>query len=253
MHKYVTLTVLLLGFHCKYAWADEYFSEQNYQALLEKECGQLQQNAERGQQYLQQAQYPQALKQFQHQAAWTSICGVQAELIGFKVSEQQQINAEHDVGLSYIKLGKPLHARAWFLIHPEYPPNHEALSALVNTKTTQHLQGTYLYYLGYGRWNRITVTRNKNHYDIAFEGFYFHAYTAALGAPNMGEFYTRMPSTDTSTTYQDTHCRIDIAFKTDTLKGRLIDIEQKGYDSDCGFGANVNATGQYIQVEDEND
>ena len=104
--------MLLLGFHCKYAWADEYFSEQNYQVLLEKEGGQLQQNAERGQQYLQQAQYQQALKQFQHQAAWASICGVQAELIGFKVSEQQQINAKHNVGLNYIKLGKPLHARA---------------------------------------------------------------------------------------------------------------------------------------------
>lgn len=250
MKKIIFLISFVLPIHCI---ADDGFSEENLNKILNKECHSISQYAKNGKYYFDQKQFNLALPQFEHLATWSSICNSFEEETRIKISEKDIILAENNVGLTYAKLGKPMLARAWFSISNESKISQYNIKKLPPLDENSQLNGTYMGYLGYGRWNTITVDQNKNHYDIDFQGYAFNPKTAVLGAPNMGEFYTKMPINSKTAIFKDIEfsdreCLIKIQFKQHQLK-----VTQTGYDSDCGFGGGVNASGIYYQIESENE
>jgi hypothetical protein len=70
--------------------------------------------------YYDQKQYNKAIPYFERQAAWTQFCQFNAEDSNNNTFNDRDIAlAQNNVGLSYAKLGKPLWARAWFLLTPD--------------------------------------------------------------------------------------------------------------------------------------
>jgi hypothetical protein len=250
MKKTIFLIILALPIHCI---ADDEFSEENLNKILNKECRSISKYATNGKQYFDQKQFNLALQQFENQVTWSSVCSSFEEETRIKIAEKDIISAESNVGLTYARLGKPMLARAWFSISDESKISQYNIKNLPPPEGNSQLNGTYIGYVGYGRWNTISVDQNKNQYDIGFQGYAFNPKTAVLGAPNMGEFYTEMPFNSKTAVYKNTEfsdreCFITIQFEQHQLK-----VTQTGYDSDCGFGGGVNSSGIYYQIESENE
>jgi len=201
-----------------------------------------------GKKYYDQKQYKKALDQFQDQASWTSFCLLNQEDSRMKLSEQDVVIANNNVGLTYAKLGKPLWARAWFLLNPEATSSQFNLSKLPTPKASHSLSGQYIRSNRFGFWDTITVTKNQSYYEISYEGLYF-PYRGLISGPNMGEFITYMALDQKKTTYKTEDCKIDLAFNFDKKYGQQILVKQSGISPDCGFGYNVSSEGTYLKVE----
>jgi len=164
------------------------------------------------------------------------------------LSEQDVVIANNNVGLTYAKLGKPLWARAWFLLNPEATSSQFNLSKLPTPKASHSLSGQYIRSNRFGFWDTITVTKNQSYYEISYEGLYF-PYRGLISGPNMGEFITYMALDQKKTTYKTEDCKIDLAFNFDKKYGQQILVKQSGISPDCGFGYNVSSEGTYLKVE----
>ena len=225
-------------------------AEWNYEQELQQGCGKLKQYARLGKQYYDQKQYAKALTQFEDQAAWSHFCQINADESGVHVTDREIEIANNNVGLTYAKLGKPLWARAWFLRNPDSKMSQFNLSQLPPIKTSSALTGTYVSPNGFGQWDTITVQKQKNSYQIEFEGYYFGLRGLIYG-PNLGSFETQMPLQQKKAVYRYEDCRIDLVFKTDSKQGQQIVVDEQQNTSGCGFGHNVSASGTYMKVESE--
>jgi hypothetical protein len=86
--------------------------------------------------YYDQKQYNKAIPYFERQAAWTQFCQFNAEDSNNNTFNDRDIAlAQNNVGLSYAKLGKPLWARAWFLLTPDSKISQYNLKQLQLPKT----------------------------------------------------------------------------------------------------------------------
>ena len=225
-------------------------AESSYEQELKQGCGKLKQYAKLGKQYYDQKQYTQALSQFKNQAAWSHFCQLNADESGMKISDREIEIANNNVGLTYAKLAKPLWARAWFLRNPDSKMSQFNLSQLPPIKTSSALAGTYVSPNGFGQWDTITVKKQKNSYQIEFDGYYFGLRGLIYG-PNLGSFETQMPLQQKKAVYRYEDCRIDLVFKTDSKQGQQIVVDEQQNTSGCGFGHNVSASGTYMKVESE--
>lgn len=223
-------------------------AEVSFEQEIRQGCSKLKQYAQLGKNYYDKKQYTKALEQFDYQASWASFCLYNKEDSGFSIKESDKIIANNNVGLTYVKLNKPLWAKAWFSLDSDSKTSQFNLSKLPLPKKTKDISATYVSPIGFGQWNTITVTKNKANYEIFFQGYYFPARGLIYG-PNMGEFETAMPLSEKHAEYQYEDCKITLDFKFNPTKGQLIEINQSESQSGCGFGHNVWASGQYLKVE----
>ena len=218
------------------------------QQELKKECAKVKQYAQLGKKLYDQKQYSKALEQFENQAIWSSFCEYHQDESGIKLSANDVITANNNVGLAYAKLSKPLWARAWYLKDKEAKSSQFNLSQLPTPQLLNNLSGTYVSPIGFGHWNIITVTKKQTNYDISFAGLYF-PYYGLISGPNMGEFDTSMALSKKHAEYQYEDCKITLDFKFKSTEGHFIEVKQSESQSGCGFGHNVWAQGKYLRVE----
>ena len=224
------------------------FAELSFEQELQQGCAKVKSDAVLGKKYYDQKQYNKALPYFERQAAWTQFCQFNAEDSNNNTFNDRDIAlAQSNVGLSYAKLGKPLWARAWFLLTPDSKISQYNLKQLQLPKTRSSLQGTYVTSAGFGQWNTIQISKTAKTYKIAFDGYYFGLRGLIYG-PNMGSFETSMPLSANQASYRYEDCKIDLKFGQDQY-GRKMIVEQNDNNSGCGFGHNVYAGGTYYQVE----
>ncbi|WP_406741380.1 hypothetical protein [Acinetobacter shaoyimingii] len=215
---------------------------------IKQKCAQVKQYAQLGKKFYDQKQYSKALEQFKDQAAWSSFCLYNQDISGTKLTENDVVIANNNVGLTYAKLNKPQWARAWYLKDKEAKSSQFNLSQLPQPKLSTDLSGTYVSSAGFGQWNTIKVSKKKTSYDLSFEGLYFPPY-GLISGPNLGEFDTSMSLKQKHATYQYEDCKITLDFKFKPAEGHVITVKQNESQSGCGFGHNVWASGQYLKVE----
>ena len=242
MNNKMICVAVLLGLN-SYAYADLTTNEE-----IQDGCSKVKQYAQLGKKHYDQKQYSKALNQFKDQAAWTSFCLLNDEVSGIKLSERDIEIANNNVGLSYAKLNKPQWAKAWFLRDEDTKSSQFNLSKLPVPKASNDLSGTYVSRSGFGQWDTIHVKKNKNKYEIDYEGYYFGVYGLIYG-PNMGEFGTSMSSSAKKATYVYEDCKINLNFAFNTKLGQHIQVSENTGEGGCGFGRNVSAGGTYIKVE----
>ncbi|MEB3753145.1 hypothetical protein [Acinetobacter sp. MD2(2019)] len=224
------------------------FAEFSATQELQQGCAKVTNHAQRGQQYYAQKQYHKAIPHFEYQAAWTAFCQFNADQSHMAhLSDRDVAIANNNVGLSYAKLGKPLWARAWFLLTPNSKISQYNLKQLHLPKTNKQLEGRYVTPAGFGQWNTINISKTTQHYKISFDGYYF-GILGLINGPNMGSFTTSMPHGAKQAHYAHDDCKIDLKFSQDQY-GRKIEVTQNASTSGCSFGHNVNASGNYYQVE----
>ncbi|MPW45462.1 hypothetical protein D7V21_07370 [Acinetobacter guerrae] len=223
------------------------FAELSFEQELQQGCAKVKSDALLGKKYYDQKQYAKAVQYFEHQAAWTAFCQLNAEDSKTTFNERDVELANNNVGLSYAKLGKPLWARAWFLLTPDSKVSQYNLKQLTLPKVTNKIEGEYVTSAGFGQWSTITVSKTAKTYKIAFDGYYFGLRGLIYG-PNMGSFETSMPVSANQAQFRYEDCKIDLKFGQDQY-GRKMIVKQNDNTSGCGFGHNVYAGGTYYQVE----
>jgi hypothetical protein len=218
------------------------------QQELKKECAKVKQYAQLGKKLYDQKQYSKALEQFKDQAAWSSFCLYNQDISGTKLTENDVVIANNNVGLTYAKLNKPQWARAWYLKDKETKSSQFNLSQLPPPKLSNDLSGVYVRSTGFGHWNTMTVIKKQTNYSISFEGLHFPSYGLVSG-PNLGIFHSKMPLSKKYAEYKYEDCKITLNFKFKSTEGPIIEVKQSESESGCGFGHNVWAEGKYLRVE----
>lgn len=224
-------------------------AESSFAQELQHGCAQVKSYAHSGKRYYDRQQYPQALTQFKHQAAWSAFCLINMPESNIQITQRDVEVANNNVGLTYLKLKQPQWARAWFLRDPESKISQFNLKQLpARVQSTAHdLSGYYVYPSGLGQWNSLTVEKNKSNYSIHFEGYYFGLRGLIYG-PNMGTFNIDMPLKSDLAQFQTDGCKIQLQFQNNRIM-----VTQDGDAADCGFGHNVYAAGDYLKVENAAD
>lgn len=224
------------------AWADL-----SYQEELRLECAKVKNYAASGKKIYDQQQYQKAINAFKQQAAWAAFCQFNHEESGVSFSPQAINTAFNNVGLSYAKLGQHGWGRAWFSVFPEMKSSQFNLAQLPAPKKSNNLAGTYARHAGFGQWKTLTVKRNKNAYEIKFNGLYMGGRSLIYG-PNIGVFYTNMPLNQSQAEYRYEDCIIRLTFGFDPQQGHYIQADENE-NASCGFGHGVTADGRYMKVE----
>lgn len=215
---------------------------------IKQECTKVNQYAQLGKKLYDKKQYAKALEQFKNQTAWSNFCLYNQDISGTKLTKNDVIIANNNVGLTYAKLNQPLWARAWYLKDKEAKSSQFNLGQLPQSKLSNDLSGTYVSAIGFSQWNTIRVKKKKSNYEIFFQGYYFPTRGLIYG-PNMGEFDTSMPLSKKHAEYRYEDCKITLDFKFKSTEGQVIEVKQSESQSGCGFGHNVWASGQYLKVE----
>lgn len=223
-------------------WADI-----NFETELRAECAKVKNHAQSGKQFYDQRHYQKAIDSFQQQASWAAFCEFNSEESGVSFSEQAISTAFNNVGLSYAKLGQNGWARAWFSVFPEMKSSQFNLAQLPAPKKSNNLAGTYARHAGFGQWKTLTIKRNKNAYEIKFNGLYMGGRSLIYG-PNIGVFYTNMPLNQSQAEYRSEDCIIRLTFGFDPQQGHYIQADENE-NAGCGFGHGVTADSRYMKVE----
>ena len=240
MHKYIFVIGLL-------TLSSSTWAEMTFEQELRSNCAKVKNYAASGKKFYDQKQYQKALEPFKQQAMWSSFCEINKDENGVSFSKQAIGTAFNNVGLTYAKLGQYAWARAWFSVFPELKNTQFNLQQLPAPTNTKNLIGTYVRHAGFGQWKTIQVTRNKNAYEIKFNGLYMSSRSLIYG-PNIGIFYTKMPLQKTEAVYRVRECKIDLKFGFNTKLGQHVQVTETN-EMDCGFGHNVSAEGIYLKVE----
>lgn len=223
-------------------------ADSEFATELRAECAHVHRHAQAGKKLYDQKQYQKAIAQFQQQAAWSEFCEANRAESGISFSDTAISTAFNNVGLSYLKSGKPQWARAWFSVFPEAKSSQFNLKQLPPPQPSRNLTGNYVQYAGFGQWNSIEVQLMQNLYQIRFNGLYMGLRSLIYG-PNLGEFTTTMPRHQSHTRYRDEDCTIELSFAFDGKNGQQLILKQDSGESGCGFGHNVFAEGSYLKVE----
>ncbi|MFU8925363.1 hypothetical protein [Acinetobacter puyangensis] len=211
-------------------------------------CQKLSQYAQQGAKFYQQKHYQKARDVFLDQAAWTHFCLYQSDITGKKISDEQLATAYNNVGLSYVKLGQPRWARAWFELTPDSAKSQFNLKKLPSVQASKSKQGTYVRYAGQGQWNTIEITNKGNLYQLDFNGLRM-GINGLIYGPNLGEFSITMHKNASLAEYRHENCIIQLKFLPANAQGERIDVTQNKADAECGFGFGVYADGSYLKVE----
>lgn len=229
-----------------------YASELSTNLQIRQACAKVKQYGALGKKNYEQKQYAKALELFKKQASWSAFCLLNSEESGVKLSNQDVAIANNNVGITYAKLGQNQWARAWFLRDENIKSSQFNLSKLPPPKAYSDLSGTYVSRSGFGQWDYIRVQKNKNRYDIHYEGTYYGIY-GLISGPNTGEFDTVMSAQSTKATYTFEDCKIELNFRFNPQFGTTIQVTEQAQEyGSCGFGHNVSAEGTYLKVESPN-
>lgn len=217
------------------------------EAQMDADCKKIAGYAAAGQKAYNQGNYGKAREAFQDQVGWSESC---------QLSDSAIATAYNNVALTYIKQKDFLKARAWLLLDAKDKKSQynlglikNGLATLANSKgpAGKEWQGEYWQYAGKGAWNTVGVTAKNGQYQIEFSGLYMGMMSMYYG-PNMGEFSLSSPIKNGKAVYSDKDygdgCQIDIQFKADS-------VQLTSTHSDCGFGHNVYADGEFIKVSSQ--
>lgn len=224
------------------------FADASYEQELKQQCSKIKNFGLQGKKNYDQKQYTQALKQFKNQAVWTAFCAANEDDSGVQLSQRDIELAYNNVGLTYSKLHQPGWSRAWYSVFPNSSISQYNLKQLPSPKRDLNLAGTYVQHAGFGQWNTLKVTRQKQDYLVQFNGLYMGARSLIYG-PNIGDFETTLALNKTQTQYHSKTCQIDVSFEFDPKLGQRALLKQSGDISGCGFGHNVSANGIFLKVE----
>lgn len=112
--------------------------------------------------------------------------------------------------------------------------------------------GTYWQYAGSGSWNVASVEKHGNDHLISLNLLYF-GLRGWISGPNLGDIsqVVRMRNGEglIKLTGEDGNCEISIKY-SDKDNGVLV-IDTVPERSDCGFGHNVYAHGNFMRVSNK--
>lgn len=201
--------------------------------------------ASQGKVAYQQGDYAKAQDLFRNQVAWSEFCHLPASAIS---------TAYNNIALTSLHQGQYGKAKAWLSLAPLDKKTQHNLkqveTKLLEDPLTEQPAGLYWQYAGEGSWNTIEVKPEESQYLIRFKAMYMGAMSLYYG-PNTGDFSTVTPIKDHQALYhsindinaEGTDCTVTMSFS-----GLNLDLKSVG---DCGFGENVQASGQYVKVKGE--
>ncbi|WP_369789825.1 tetratricopeptide repeat protein [Rouxiella sp. WC2420] len=192
----------------------------------------------------QQGDYTKAQNLFRNQVAWSEFCHLPAS---------ETSTAYNNIALTYLHLGQYGKAKAWLSLAPQDRKTQfnfkKVENKLLAKPITEDPAGLYWQYAGQGSWNTVEVKPEESQYVIQFRGMFMGTMSLYYG-PNTGDFSTMTAIKHHQALYNSINdvsaagsdCTVAMSFA-----GQSLSLKTTG---DCGFGENVQATGQYVKVED---
>lgn len=192
----------------------------------------------------QQGNFTRAQDLFRDQVAWSEFCHLPASVTA---------TAYNNIALTYLHQGQYGKAKAWLSLAPQDRKTQFNLekieSKLLVEPISEQPAGLYWQYAGQGSWNTVEIKPEESQYVIRFRGMFMGAMSLYYG-PNTGDFSTMTAIINHQAVYHsinDVNAEGADCTVTMSLSGQNLHMKTVG---DCGFGENVQATGQYMKVED---
>lgn len=220
------------------------------EAQIAADCAKISDYAKKGEQLYQAKHYPKAREAFEEQVAWLEQC----EGLKDKPNEALIATAYNNVALTWIRQGQYRKAEAWLQIMPEDKKSIYNLSRIQDRlqalpKPTS-ATGEYWQYAGRGNWEvlQLKPDAQAGTYLADWVGYYFGLMSQYYG-PNLGEFSEKVAinaGKGTILLREDGlyACRIALTLTPDQQRLTLNTDDP----SNCGFGHNVSADGEYRRV-----
>ncbi|MNH11323.1 hypothetical protein D3C76_977530 [compost metagenome] len=225
-------------------------SAESYSDIEKEMCAKLPAVIKKGNELYRVGEYNKARDYFTEQVSLSEGCGYAYG----KPDKTAIITAYNNVALSYIKEEDKLKALAWLSLAPNDKRSKFNYSLLkkISASVGHDMVGTYWGYAGLGSWNVASVEKHDDDYLISLNLLYFGLRGMAYG-PNIGDISQVVTMKDgkgiIKLTGEEGNCEISIKF-SDKDNG-ILEFDTNPDKSECGFGHNVYANGDFIRVSNK--